>query len=372
MRPVAAYVEDVRALGRPVVAVTVSVEADTYSYWWDVNVVLEKAHPAASVRSTRGFDGRWLFEEYFIESPPDELDVEERKRTGSLQFKPSTDTSIDHLRDFDTVVRNLAVNLGQGVAAELGVPCYVNPPVGGGDYVDWWEQYQAAELGRLLRGAGTVVVVMGDQLSPIRILRPKGDEAALDARGDLERRWAWLARSTDALAKASPAGAHLFVRGLHERGLLSGLVVELGDGLVEAAGVPATALLEVCGSIETVRCALCRVVEPASPSVKRYQATGVVPRCACGGFLKPTAVVVGDAIENETVEAAARIVNRADLLLVLGSALDIDPYASAMMAMARRRVPYVLVNRKATRFDDGAVLAIDGEPSAILSLAVPR
>jgi len=347
----------------------VEVEADSYSFWWDVHVVLEKSQPAASVRARR--DGRWLFEEYLIENPPHELDVEERKRTGKLQFKRSTDTSIDHVRDFDTVERDLAVSLGQGIAAGLGVPCFVNP-VQGGDYVGWWEQYQAAELGRLLAGGGRIVVVMGEQRSPIRILRPPADEAAPDARGDLERRWAWLARSTDALANASPSAAHDLVRGLYQQGLLSGIIVELGDGLLHAAGVPAGTALEVHGSVQTVRCALCRAEEPASRGVKLYQTTGVVPRCACGGFLKPTAIVLGDPIENETVRSAARIVERADLLLVLGSALDIDPYASTIMGSARQRVPYVLVSRKQTRFDDDAVLAIDGDPGAILSLAVRR
>jgi NAD-dependent deacetylase len=178
--------------------------------------------------------------------------------------------------------------------------------------------------------------------------------------------------STDALANASPSAAHRFVCVRHQEGRLSGIIVELGDGLLQAAGVPAGTPLEVHGSVQTVRCALCRAVEPASRGMKRYQATGVVPRCACGGFLKPTAIVVGDPIENETVQSAARLVEGADLLLVLGSALDIDPYAAMIMGIARRRVPYVLVSRKQTRFDDDAVVAIDGEPSAILALAVRR
>jgi len=80
-------------------------------------------------------------------------------------------------------------------------------------------------------------------------------------------------------------------------------------------------------------------------------------------------VGLGGPIENETVRSAARLVERADPLLVLGSALDINPYASTIMGIARHRVPYVLVSRRQSRFDDDAVLAIDGEPSVILALA---
>jgi NAD-dependent SIR2 family protein deacetylase len=261
------------------------------------------------------------------------------------------------------------MNLGQAIARELQVPFYVSPMERDGRYVSWWEQDQCAELGRLLEQCRAAVVVTGDTLSPIPFHRPRPGEGP----ADLDLHWKRLLRSHDELVRASPRSAHIGIRRLHEAGRLAGAIAEVGDGLIEATGIPPALVADIHGSVHTVRCIRCRAEGPAAPFVEPYRRTHEIPRCDCGGSLRPTAIELGEGVDRGATERAHRFIENADLLLTLGTDLEIDPSASSLIEAARsRRIPYVIVSYRGTRFDDGAALAIQGSADENLALAMRR
>ena len=150
---------------------------------------------------------------------------------------------------------------------------------------------------------------------------------------------------------AQPNPAHLALAELEKRGILSAIVTQNIDGLHQKAG--SRHVIELHGTVLRNFCTRCRKtvdgIEPILNSVG-------VPRCACGGVLKPQVVLYGESLPVDAIEDAVASIARADLLIIGGTSLAVYPAAGFVQDY---RGPLVIINRSPTPMDWRADLLID-------------
>lgn len=142
-------------------------------------------------------------------------------------------------------------------------------------------------------------------------------------------------------------------------GKLSAVVTQNIDGLHQKAG--SKRVYELHGSILRNYCTCCG---------KFYSAQFVkdcdgIPRCACGGIVKPDVVLYEEGLNDRTVEGALTAISQADLLLVAGTSLTVYPAAGFLRYYNGNRL--VLINRDPTPYDDRADLVIHDSLGKVLS-----
>ncbi|EAU86331.2 Sir2 family histone deacetylase Hst2 [Coprinopsis cinerea okayama7 len=142
--------------------------------------------------------------------------------------------------------------------------------------------------------------------------------------------------------KFRPTLTHSFVRLLVEKGLLLRCFTQNIDTLERRAGVPADKVIEAHGSFATQRCIDCKA--PFDDArMKEHILQKKIARCdRCKGLVKPDIVFFGESLPNEFIRAVPQIA-QADLLIVLGTSLTVQPFAS-LAGMANDRCPRVLIN----------------------------
>ncbi|KAI0008185.1 NAD-dependent deacetylase sirtuin-2 [Xylariaceae sp. FL0662B] len=170
----------------------------------------------------------------------------------------------------------------------------------------------------------------------------------------------------------SPTISHVFAALLATKGLLHMLFTQNIDCLERAAGVPASKIVEAHGSFATQRCIDCRTEYP-DEAMRENVARGDPPECVrpeCGGLVKPDIVFFGEQLPNSFYQNMPAV-RTTDLVLVLGTSLMVQPFAS-LPRMATDSVPRVLFNLDrvgdlGTRLDD--VLCLGDCDSGVRKLA---
>ena len=99
--------------------------------------------------------------------------------------------------------------------------------------------------------------------------------------------------------------------------------------------------------------------------VQRIQKGKGVPRCACGGIVKPDVVLYGETLDDKTVSGAVEAIRRADNLIIGGTSLNVYPAAALIDYFRGENV--VVINRGAPAKDMRGVFFIDGKIGEIFS-----
>ncbi|XP_063052509.1 NAD-dependent protein deacetylase sirtuin-3 [Engraulis encrasicolus] len=142
-----------------------------------------------------------------------------------------------------------------------------------------------------------------------------------------------------------PNYAHYFIRMLHQKGLLLRMYTQNIDGLERMCGIPAEKLVEAHGSFDTASCHLCYTPYPAEEA-KSAILSGVIPTCSfCQATVKPDVVFFGEDLPQTYFQHTTDF-PKADLLLIMGTSLQIEPFAS-LVNTVRPTVPRLLLNRVA-------------------------
>ena len=149
---------------------------------------------------------------------------------------------------------------------------------------------------------------------------------------------------------ARPNAAHRKLAELEAAGKLTAVITQNIDGLHQMAG--SKKVLELHGSVRSNTCTLCKKKAPLSAVLN---AQGI-PRCACGGILKPDVVLFEEPLPEGVFEQAFREVEQADLLIVAGSSLTVVPAAYLVEYFHGGKL--VLLNRDETPFDARADLVL--------------
>ncbi|XP_023271210.1 NAD-dependent protein deacetylase sirtuin-3-like [Seriola lalandi dorsalis] len=153
------------------------------------------------------------------------------------------------------------------------------------------------------------------------------------------------------LAKALYPGSHqpnyihYFIRMLHHKGLLLRMYTQNIDGLEKLCGIPDDKLVEAHGSFATASCHLCYTPYPAEEA-KHAIMNGNVPICTfCAATVKPDVVFFGEDLPQKYF-LHTKDFPKADLLIIMGTSLQIEPFAS-LVNTVRSTVPRLLLNRHA-------------------------
>ncbi len=149
---------------------------------------------------------------------------------------------------------------------------------------------------------------------------------------------------------AKPNAAHLKLAEWEQEGKLLGIVTQNIDGLHTLAGCKR--VFELHGSVYRNHCMACG----EAFSLKDVLSQTGVPRCACGGIIKPDVVLYEESLDEDVLKGALRVLSSADLLIVGGTSLSVYPAAGLLTAYRGNRL--VLINRDPTSRDREANLII--------------
>jgi len=167
------------------------------------------------------------------------------------------------------------------------------------------------------------------------------------------RRLAWQSRVDHPAWRATPNAGHRALVDLERRGLLHAVVTQNIDGLHQQAGHASDQVIEVHGTMREVMCMQCAWRGPAGPVLGRVRAGEEDPDCErCGGILKSATISFGQSLDPVVISRAMRAAERADLLLAIGTSLQVYPVAGAVPLAKTAGARVVIVNAEPTPFDD--------------------
>ncbi len=158
---------------------------------------------------------------------------------------------------------------------------------------------------------------------------------------------------------AQPNAAHYKLAEWEMQGKLTAVITQNIDGLHQKAG--SRTVLELHGSIYRNHCTACGKAYP----VEKILSGEKIPRCSCGGILKPDVVLYEESLDFEIINEAVRQLSSADLLIVAGTSLTVYPAAGLIDYF--QGGPLVLINRDKTPADGRADLVIHGNVAEILN-----
>ena len=187
-------------------------------------------------------------------------------------------------------------------------------------------------------------------------------------RADPLKVWSFYKPRVTMLTEAQPNPAHLALAELERRRLVEAVVTQNIDLLHTRAG--SKDVVEVHGSIRTATCSGCGARYPLD-DVLELLAGANAPACrACWAILKPDVVFFGELLPPEAIGRAYELAQRAKLLLVVGSALEVYPIAGLPEETLAAGGTLAIVNRGRTPYDGRAALRIDGSAGEILPAVV--
>jgi NAD-dependent deacetylase len=161
---------------------------------------------------------------------------------------------------------------------------------------------------------------------------------------------------------AKPNPAHLALAQLEQEHRLRAVITQNIDGLHQRAG--SREVLELHGSIHRNYCMECgRFYGPEII----LQSQGI-PRCSCGGIVKPDVVLYEESLDNDTVDRSVRHIAAADLLIIGGTSLAVYPAAGLIRYFGGGQL--ILINRDSTPMDSEATLVIHDSIGNVLSEAI--
>lgn len=251
-------------------------------------------------------------------------------------------SDIDDLIALARPARSIVAFTGAGISTESGIPDYRGP---GGV----WEKNTPPTIG--------------------------------DFRENQETRAAyWRERKEryPALRDTEPNLGHLALVRLQDAGLLSTVITQNIDGLHQKSGIDPQRVIELHGTAHRVRCIDCGATWPADEIQRRLE-TEPLPACdVCGGRLRGATILFGETLPQDALHAAVLAARDADLMLVIGSSLIVQPAARLPQVTVASGGRLAIINNEPTPLDHLAdVLARGSAGTALGALAaaltgVPR
>jgi NAD-dependent deacetylase len=231
----------------------------------------------------------------------------------------------------------------------------------------------AGELAELITASARVVALTGAGISvpsgipdfrtPGKGLWAKVDPmsvATIDAfHGDTRRFWDFYRPRFHDLADKEPNPAHEALAELERRGLLEAVVTQNIDLLHRKAG--SEEVIEVHGSIATASCTSCAASYPLEQVESLFDADGIAACTCCAGKVKPDVVLFGELLPAEAMARAEELCAGADLLLCVGSSLEVYPVAGLPRLTMERGGRIAIVTRSSTPYDGDAALRMSGD-----------
>ncbi|MBI2160497.1 MAG: urea transporter [Candidatus Rokubacteria bacterium] len=181
--------------------------------------------------------------------------------------------------------------------------------------------------------------------------------------------WRLQRRFMGVLDQSAPNAGHRALARLDASGRLLGIITQNVDGLHQAAGCRPDGVVELHGSARWVVCLACGHRTRYAEIARRIN--GVAPPCdRCGGLLKTETVSFGEPLVPARLAQAIGWAREADLLLILGTSLQVEPAARLPEIARSHGAPLVVVNRTPTPWDAQATLVVQANVGTALSAAL--
>lgn len=173
-----------------------------------------------------------------------------------------------------------------------------------------------------------------------------------------------------------PNPAHTALAALEKKGKLRGIITQNIDGLHQKAG--STVVHELHGTNETSSCIVCgkkydtNQISHHLLSFEKEELINLmrkgkeIPVCECGGWVKPDVILFGELMPHAPLMAARELAQSCDLLLVVGSSLQVEPACSLPFLTRRNNGRVAIINRERTPFDSIATFVFHGNAEDIL------
>ena len=158
---------------------------------------------------------------------------------------------------------------------------------------------------------------------------------------------------------AKPNAAHLKLAQWEREGKLKAVITQNIDGLHQAAG--SHEVLELHGSVLRNYCERCHTFY----GVEAVAESRGIPRCKCGGTIKPDVVLYEEGLDEDVMDKALHYIRQADMLIIGGTSLVVYPAAGLVRYYRGHKL--VVINKGQTGADIGADLVIDGPIGQVLS-----
>ncbi len=179
----------------------------------------------------------------------------------------------------------------------------------------------------------------------------------------------WMRPTARLFLEAKPNPAHLALVELEELGLLKAVITQNIDNLHQQAG--SKRVLELHGHFREAVCMRCEQVVPTQDLMYEYILEGKVPYCNdCRGVLKPKAVFFGEPLPIDVLLDAQMEAQTCDLMLVVGSSLEVVPAADLPFVASNLGAKLIIVNNMRTPADWRAQVVINDDVAEVLPAIV--
>jgi NAD-dependent deacetylase len=241
--------------------------------------------------------------------------------------------AIETVRSWVAAARRVVVLTGAGISTESGIPDFRGPQ-------GVWTLNPKAE-----------------KMSDIRYYRSDPEV----------RRLSWQSRLAHPAWTAQPNAGHLALAELEKRGRLHALITQNIDGLHQRAGNSPDVVIEVHGNLHHAVCLSCEWRGPMQRVLERVRAGEDDPPCeVCGGILKSDTISFGQQLVPEVIARAMDAAKVADLLIAVGTSLQVYPIAGAVPLAKAAGARIVIINAQPTQFDALADAVLGGAIGEVL------
>jgi NAD-dependent deacetylase len=242
---------------------------------------------------------------------------------------------IDAVRQWIDSTQRVVVLTGAGISTDSGIPDFRGPQ-------GLWTRNPAAEK------LSTIQNYLADP-----VLRQE----------------VWQSRLAHSAWSARPNAGHRALVALERRGKLHALITQNVDELHQIAGNSPDKVIEVHGTIHRAMCWQCGERTPIQDTLARVRAGEADPRCLrCGGILKSDTIAFGQSLVAEVIDRAMTVAAEAELMLAVGSTLQVYPVAGAVPLARHAGARVVILNADPTELDHLAHAVLRGSISEILPL----
>ena len=159
--------------------------------------------------------------------------------------------------------------------------------------------------------------------------------------------------------EVKPNITHDFIAKIEKKGKSLGVITQNIDGLHQAAG--SKRVVELHGSVLRNTCMRCHKHYDLNKIIN----TVSIPRCTCGGIIKPDVVLYEEALDETSLDTALSWIQRADCLMIFGTSLSVYPAAGLVRYFHGKHL--VVINKSSTYIDQNADLCFNEGLSNVLS-----
>jgi NAD-dependent deacetylase len=229
-----------------------------------------------------------------------------------ISFPPRTQSAIDFAADLVRQSKHVVLLTGAGLSTPSGIPDFRSTGTG------LWSRDEPMEVA---------------SLSTFRTAP--------------ERFFKWFHPLASQIYNARPNPAHLALAALEKAGHIRSVITQNIDMLHQKAG--SQTVIEMHGTMKTLTCTQCYHREDAAIHINLFVEHGRIPRCpVCGQLLKPDVILFGEQLPQAAWFKAQREARQCDLMLVVGSSLEVLPVAGLPMQALDRGAHLIIVNNAPT------------------------